>query len=132
MYYPEESWDEMLLASPALAPAAPTSGIFWLHGRLLKLHELPWLSWAVFTVWCRVFRQPLPDFYDIRSGWPTRAGARSQVEDDHDYVVAGPWKRPLGSRVAEGRTFCRPLHADYEVMDEIDSVLYAAVDAETS
>lgn len=110
-------------AMPAESDAPPEART-WLRGRLLELHELPWPTFAVFWVWCRVLHQPLPNFYDLRSSHGSRARARAKCRDSLDYVVALPYEGSLGAKAAESPTFCRPLWEGHAARDREHSELY--------
>lgn len=104
---------------------APPDARTWIRGRLLELHELPMPSRVWYSFWCRVLRQPLPDFYDLRGAYGSRGRARARCRDELDYVVALPYERELGAKVAESPTFCRPLWGPHAARDAEHAGRYA-------
>ena len=106
-------------------PDIPPDARTWIRGRLLELRELPPPSRAWYWFWCRVLKQPLPDFYDLRGTYGSRSEARAHCRDSLDYILSLPYGRDLGSKVAEAPTFCRPLWGPHAEKDREHSARYS-------
>lgn len=96
----------------------------WFCGRLLDLSEMPWPTQVRYWFWCRLLKQPRPDFYDIQGGFPTRAEARAECEGPLDYIDRMPFGRTYGRSVKRSSAYCRPLDPSHAAKDAADSVRY--------
>jgi len=96
----------------------------WLHGQLVDVSQLA-LPSRLEVLIRRWLRMPMPSwFYDIRGVYGSREEARANCTSSDSYIVAIPYGRSLGNKVAESKTFCRPKHSNYGDQDARDRLTY--------